>query len=495
LIGGHRELIQRYGGEFSVISAHVHFADGEKLDPRYQYITFIRDPINRVVSWLFFILTNHVKSDLPELYEWTRNFVESDGEDLDVRLIPHISNMYVEHFRCIEGCNENSCEDKCSNALSAIKKYDVVGLYDQMPVFLSEVAGLIGIPAPREISRINVTSQRPRVEQVPQGLYERIIELNQLDLQLYEEVKAWKATCEQTSSLCEERNALPGWVKCEPVGDRILVTPDLIMDQVTLREGSDIVHGQLMTFDVDFFLARQVAELEMGIHIFDGDKRWAFGINSTLLKQSHQYLSRGSYRVSHHLLADLPEGKYTAGFAFAERLSDENRELAWYDKLCEFQVYHQADRSSVGYACLPAEMTLAPTALAAENLVIKQVQGSITPCVAVMAMPADEKVTLDVVVANQGNQVWKGDVFRPVRLSYHWLDANGEMAVFDGERSPLPEGGIPAGQTIVTNMTVVAPSSPGNYSLVLTLVQEGVSWFEEIGFETASCAIVVKEQL
>ena len=44
LIGSHVDLIRKYGGLYSIISAHVHFDDGKGLDPRYQYMTLFREP-------------------------------------------------------------------------------------------------------------------------------------------------------------------------------------------------------------------------------------------------------------------------------------------------------------------------------------------------------------------------------------------------------------------------------------------------------------------
>ena len=49
LIGQHSDLIRDYGGLYSVISGHIHFAAKEGLDPRYQYITCVRDPVERIV--------------------------------------------------------------------------------------------------------------------------------------------------------------------------------------------------------------------------------------------------------------------------------------------------------------------------------------------------------------------------------------------------------------------------------------------------------------
>ena len=52
LNGQHEDLIRLYGGEYSIISGHVYF-QGNGLDPRYHYMTSLREPLDRVVSWLF----------------------------------------------------------------------------------------------------------------------------------------------------------------------------------------------------------------------------------------------------------------------------------------------------------------------------------------------------------------------------------------------------------------------------------------------------------
>jgi hypothetical protein len=96
----------------------------------------------------------------------------------------------------------------------------------------------------------------------------------------------------------------------------------------------------------------------MGIHIFDANKHWAFGTNSTLLKQVQRDVETGSYRVFHRIIANLPVGTYTAGFAFAERTETGVTELYWTDVACEFRVNRVESISSVGYADLPATISI-----------------------------------------------------------------------------------------------------------------------------------------
>lgn len=283
-----------------------------------------------------------------------------------------------------------------------------------------------------------------------------------------------------------------GLILPEMGADRKIDSPDLTLISAVLREDKDIVHGQLMTFDVDFMLNREISELETGIHIFDEQRRCAFGINSTLLGQSFQSLPQGSYRVSHHLVADLPAGSYTAGFAFAECLPEGRQlELSWRDVLCKFQVHHKVNKTFAGYSNLAAEISLCPTTLIRPEMVVSEAIGSLEVRMPVLSMAPGEQVSIGVSVVNRGEQVWVGDSFRPVNLSYHWLNKSGEVVFFDGVRTPLPAGGVAPGQILNTEMLVEALNEAGAYILVLTLVQEEIEWFENIGFKPAQLTVEV----
>ena len=140
---------------------------------------------------------------------------------------------------------------------------------------------------------------------------------------------------------------------------RELRSDDILMREVELHyDGNDIIQGQLLTFEVPFSVTRPISELEIGIHIFDANKKWAFGTNSTLLKQVQQNVETGSYRVFHRISANLPVGMYTAGFAFAERTETGVNELYWTDVACEFRVSRAQTKTSVGYVDLPATINL-----------------------------------------------------------------------------------------------------------------------------------------
>ena len=86
--------------------------------------------------------------------------------------------------------------------------------------------------------------------------------------------------------------------------------------------------------------------------------------------------------------------------------------------------------------------------------------------------------SLQAMVLNASNEAWISSGPNPVNLAYHWLDEDWNMVVFDGVRTPLPQGGIPPGGTAKITAQIAPPPNPGKHRLFLNLVREGVGWLE-----------------
>lgn len=86
---------------------------------------------------------------------------------------------------------------------------------------------------------------------------------------------------------------------------------------------------------------------------------------------------------------------------------------------------------------------------------------------------------LEVEVTNHSARILCCGAPFPVNLAYHWLCyPSRETIVLDGERTAiLPE--LAPKNTGRWKMFVIAPETPGEYFLQLTMVQEGVRWLEE----------------
>jgi hypothetical protein len=87
-----------------------------------------------------------------------------------------------------------------------------------------------------------------------------------------------------------------------------------------------------------------------------------------------------------------------------------------------------------------------------------------------------------VEVENAGLATWRPgpDDLSGVNLSYHWLDERGNALFWDGLRTAL-ERAVAPGDRLRMTMQVRAPIPPGPYRLMLDLVDEGRTWFADVG--------------
>jgi len=92
---------------------------------------------------------------------------------------------------------------------------------------------------------------------------------------------------------------------------------------------------------------------------------------------------------------------------------------------------------------------------------------------------AGERTAVTVTLENHGTAPWATDALPSVRLSYHWIDETGRVAVHDGLHTALRTPLAP-GESTTVEMRVDSPPAPGRYTLELDLVCEGVAWFAAV---------------
>ena len=100
-------------------------------------------------------------------------------------------------------------------------------------------------------------------------------------------------------------------------------------------------------------------------------------------------------------------------------------------------------------------------------------------------LKAGQTEFISVLVRNNSDMVWPAvgqrearhsDYKYYIKLGAHWFDAAGTTPVHDDERLSLPYDLHPREQAEFL-VRVVAPKSPGSYTLEFDMVQEGISWF------------------
>jgi len=95
------------------------------------------------------------------------------------------------------------------------------------------------------------------------------------------------------------------------------------------------------------------------------------------------------------------------------------------------------------------------------------------------SMTIDDVVILPCRVTNRGDAIFVSAPPNPIQFCYRWFDASG-APVGAGEwiHTPLPRA-LPPGESVDGAVRIAAPREPGMYTLAVTLLQEGVAWFDD----------------
>lgn len=90
-------------------------------------------------------------------------------------------------------------------------------------------------------------------------------------------------------------------------------------------------------------------------------------------------------------------------------------------------------------------------------------------------MKSGSSMQMPITITNNGPP-WNAAGANPVHLSYHWLNSQGQVVTWDGERTVLPND-LDYRDQVTLSAAVKAPTTPGEYILRWDMVKELVTWF------------------
>jgi hypothetical protein len=101
----------------------------------------------------------------------------------------------------------------------------------------------------------------------------------------------------------------------------------------------------------------------------------------------------------------------------------------------------------------------------------------ITSPVSSFQVRAGSNYAIDIQIKNTGTQPWHaGGEAMSVDVGYRWVDDKGSVLPMEGKRGQLNHS-LKPGESDRLKMAIVAPSDPGVYTVWVSMVQEGVTWF------------------
>lgn len=160
-----------------LLKGHVPFGIHQKLRNQFNYITLLRNPIDRIVSYYYYVLSlpshrlyGRVMKEKMSLYDFTSQINQGDVNNAQIRVISGI---------------EDTPENMLSKAIDNIdNNFSFVGLvekYDESLLLLQELYKF-KIPYYRSL---NKTPKRSKLDEIDKNTLVAIKDLNQGDIDLY----------------------------------------------------------------------------------------------------------------------------------------------------------------------------------------------------------------------------------------------------------------------------------------------------------------------
>lgn len=101
-----------------------------------------------------------------------------------------------------------------------------------------------------------------------------------------------------------------------------------------------------------------------------------------------------------------------------------------------------------------------------------------------------ERISITVEITNQGSRTWTLDETHPLNVGNHWRSEDGVVEIRDDRRAAVPMPWHP-GETTRVTIETVAPVTEGRYRLQCDLVEEGRTWFADVGSPLAEIEVIV----
>jgi hypothetical protein len=174
-----RKLDKKERNKIRCVMGHMSFGVHKDLPRSFEYITVLRNPVDRVISLYYFILR---KQDHPLHERLVANNMTLEDFINDKTIASSIENLQT---RLISGKKTDNIT-RLHLAQKNLKKYFIaVGITEKFDTSLELFSQKLGWKI-SDYQSINITQDRPQTSQFPQHIIRAIEEKNAWDMELYE---------------------------------------------------------------------------------------------------------------------------------------------------------------------------------------------------------------------------------------------------------------------------------------------------------------------
>ena len=355
LTADYSKAIVKFSPSYPLLFGHLFKM--QYLNKKYEHVTIIREPTERIISFLFFTSNNLNFDNLSLkgkfLVKDVRAYILSEGDVLGDSL-REVFNSYSVWFG---GNDYNDSQLNLSGALINIQNYSMFGLYDEFEQFIKNLSNFLGIDY-KEMPRVNVTKNKLGEKNLSKKLIKNIKLHNEFDFTFYKKAKEIYLEKKDYFASLDAKKVLPLNNFKEQTSLRNFIGSNLKTVEIEFLNSAnkDLIFGDVLDIQILCFFNTFVNKLNFGMHIHDENESLVFGTNSKIKKIKFKGDSL-TYKIGIKMRSYLPSGKYHFGFAI---VTDdpllEKHELFWNDSLFTFNVRHS--KSTFKFD-LPIDMTIA----------------------------------------------------------------------------------------------------------------------------------------
>ena len=515
-------LYLKHNGQYDVISGHFRPHSGV-LSNTFFWITILRDPLDRILSEYYFLRETVLLSSgkMPHHLALANKLDLEDYLDCQ-ELYGTTQNAQAKHFAAyVTTDTALNDEDLYQAACIALDQFDLVGATDKLHEFILCLCWERNWKLPEILPRRMVTSKRMAVKDLSGSLRTRMEQANAVDQRLLLNIRSQlvKKKWDICSSLFSARlchfNCFESDQKIDiPISK---CNAPLLHDQSTVDFGnrdieivSGTIHGsislgnaflsgELIDLSITLYSHINLPNLNIMFSVYRNDEHLVFRTNSRHLGYNVSVSADRPLTATFRLRADFAPANYYIGCALYPGIGHMVQPYHWKEKVIEFSVIGIIGAHFDGCTRLYPVFFIDRDCCEKDNgVVVEQVESeayividksiivrNFDAEILILSKPAtlkcDSVIGLPVQIKNLSEAKWPSIGNNKVCLSYHWNKPSGDSIIFDGLRTHLPYS-LQSGDKAKIDCTIQTPSSPGSYQLIITLVQEGVAWFEEKGF-------------
>jgi hypothetical protein len=502
---------------YDAITGHLAAIPGDSLPTDRVCVTLLREPVDRAISQFSFMRTIHTSGLRREpraetVDAWVASMEESDGDTLN----GHVEALWPLGWSVQE---RPSTPQRVEAAIEALRRFDIVGLQDQLLESVAVLDYWMGWPASAALPVDNRTPDRPAVTDLAPRTRARLSDLLAPDIELFEYARQRfakqrlsvliHATAEhsktQSANVAPVQSELLSETLAERADDGARFpgesgTGEIVVSGVTVTgevSGREFVQtGEWVTIAIEMDSRIDELNLTAGFAIRDHNAGLMFGTNTLLLGRSIS-VTPGRYSVSFRFPNALGMGKYSVTVALHRGASHLDGCFHWQVAAATFEVADSIAKEFEGrvqlhvdadvvpldsgsvVACRDVDrLSNSPLQIGRRNAALRDFRAHLSAIRETDQIRAGAEGLMELTIGNRSDEVWGAFGRRPVHVAHRWIASDGSVLMYDGLRTPFPHD-VKPGQDVRLPCLFRAPDVTGEACLVWTLVQEEVAWFDE----------------